>query len=439
MKWMRYIAFCGITAFLTTSTITAATGLVFHEGSWDEVRSVAQELDKPIFVKVFAEYCAPCKLMEDYVFTDKSVSNVFSEEFVNYTVDLESFEGSLFQLAYNVKSIPDLLIFSPEGQIVSREKGAMTRDELLGFAQRAMTKIELGNVRSEASLVANEEAGEKLLEDGEESSTASTTDNTRPAKTVKMSLYEMDKMYDSGYSKAIFLFDYAYELKAANRPTSEVSAAFIETENWKKKSTWNQRNVRFLFDFVQSVEHPAFDLIIGNMRSMNQSYDRASLAAVLENAIHQSIGIAAVNGDKKMLKRSLAGIQKARLKNGRMIESTCKVKFYEQSRNWKNYAKELDGQIKSGHVNTATDLNLYASVLCENQNKKKLLKTALEWVNRSIEMEAQQYNLLTKAEILMKLDSLEAALSAAEEAKNVASIEEAKEVSSLINKIKNLQ
>lgn len=443
-----------VCALITSSTLLTVncysnTGLVFHQGSWDEVRALAKEQKKPIFVKVYADYCMPCKMMEDYVFTDNQVAGVFSENFVNYNVDLQSFEGSLFQLAYEIKSVPDLLFFTPEGLLVSREKGAKTKDELLGFAQRAITQMELEVANEQLAAKKNREpkqdgTGEIAASGSDDESSNSSSKRAfnpeRPSKKVKLSLYEMDKMFAEGYRKNVLLFDYAYDLRDANRSTLEPSAAYIKAKNWKKESSWHLDNIRYIYDFATDVNHPAFKLMKDNMGRMMKAYSREDLETKIANTIHNSVLVAAEKSDRKTLKKSLSVVDDLRLRQGVKLKNSCKANFYEGSENWKKFSREIDQQISRGFHQSPEDLNLLALKVYDNTNKKKLLKTCLTWVDLSISKSAQQYNYDTKARILLKLNKIDEALRAADRAIQLAEEKDEKCDKSvdLSKRIKNL-
>jgi len=442
-----------VSSTLLTINCYSNTGLVFHQGSWDEVRALAKEQQKPIFVKVYAEYCMPCKMMEDYVFTDTKVAGVFSENFVNFNVDLQSFEGSLFQLAYEIKAVPDLLFFSPEGMLVSREKGAKTKDELLGFAQRAITQMELEVADDQREIVSTKKNREPSKDgtaaiaattgsgDGSsDKSTNSIFSPERPRKKVKLSLYEMDKMFADGYHKNIFLFDYAYELRENGRSTSEVSKAYVKAQNWKNTSTWHSDNIRYIYDFANEVDHPALQLMAENMDRMLEAYSREDLETKIATSIHNSILEASERQDRNILKKSLSIIDQVRMSESLKLKNSSKANFYEGSDNWKKFCKEMDQQIRKGFHRDAEDLNLLALKVYDNTNKKKLLKICLDWVELSIQMSPHQYNYDTKARILLKLNDVEEALFASEKAIQIA--EKQKENCSksvdLSKRIKNL-
>ena len=46
------------------------TGIVFHDGTWEEALALAKEKDLPIFLDISASWCGPCKLLKNNTFPD---------------------------------------------------------------------------------------------------------------------------------------------------------------------------------------------------------------------------------------------------------------------------------------------------------------------------------------------------------------------------------
>jgi lysyl-tRNA synthetase class II len=90
------------------------------------------------------------------------------------------------------------------------------------------------------------------------------------------------------------------------------------------------------------------------------------------------------------------------------------------------------------YCDNANQLNAIAWYYFENFADKKDLKAALNWVNRSISLNKNWYNLDTKANLLNKLGKKKEALATAEEAVKVAKAagEDPSETERLIKELK---
>ncbi|MEY3243129.1 MAG: hypothetical protein RIR11_4568, partial [Bacteroidota bacterium] len=53
----------------------------------------AQRLKKNVFVVFHATWCAPCKVMEEEIFTQKQVYDFYNAHFINFRTDFDSDAG----------------------------------------------------------------------------------------------------------------------------------------------------------------------------------------------------------------------------------------------------------------------------------------------------------------------------------------------------------
>ncbi len=86
--------------------------------------------DRPVLVDLWAEWCAPCKMLAPIV-EQLSVELADRLEVVKLDVDANPATA----MRYGVQSIPTLLLFK-DGQEVERLVGYMPKDRLLSRLQR---------------------------------------------------------------------------------------------------------------------------------------------------------------------------------------------------------------------------------------------------------------------------------------------------------------
>lgn len=103
------------------------------------VLSIAEKENKWIYMDVGAKWCAPCQQMKKNIYTDKTVSDYFNENFISYLVDAEKNEGPDIKLIYNISSYPTLLFIDSKGREMLRKEGGMSLSSLMEYGIEAVT------------------------------------------------------------------------------------------------------------------------------------------------------------------------------------------------------------------------------------------------------------------------------------------------------------
>ena len=80
----------------------------------------AKETGKPVMVDFYADWCGPCKLLDSETYSDDRVATA-STNWLMVRIDVDK-NQSLAQ-AYNVQSIPTILVLDSEAKEVRREVG----------------------------------------------------------------------------------------------------------------------------------------------------------------------------------------------------------------------------------------------------------------------------------------------------------------------------
>lgn len=125
---MRYV----VTILAALFAVATAAGQVrFEEGSPTQLRKMAAEGNKLIFMDLYADWCGPCQSMERRVFAREHVGEFMNEHFVSVRIDIETNEGAELAQAYNVRSIPTFLVFTPEMELVGRSAGFRTSERFV--------------------------------------------------------------------------------------------------------------------------------------------------------------------------------------------------------------------------------------------------------------------------------------------------------------------
>jgi thiol:disulfide interchange protein len=101
----------------------------------------AQRIQRPVFVEFHAEWCAPCKVMEEEIFTQPAVYSMLNNHFINFKVDFDQEAGRTIADIYEVSKLPTVLFLDTKGVVLERYTGGIGSATLLtNLANSALQK-----------------------------------------------------------------------------------------------------------------------------------------------------------------------------------------------------------------------------------------------------------------------------------------------------------
>ena len=107
--------------------------IIFFEGEFSDALKHAKKMGKPVFIDFYADWCAPCKLMEKNAFSHPDVYSHINNNFVAVRVNVDYFSGMDIAERFHVKTYPTLIILDKRGKEKSRITGGQTAKKLLSF------------------------------------------------------------------------------------------------------------------------------------------------------------------------------------------------------------------------------------------------------------------------------------------------------------------
>ena len=121
-----------------STAISAQVGIRFMDGSLAAIMSVAKERNKNVFIDTYADWCVPCKRMEEK-FKNKDVAMFFNEHFINYRVNMQNpTRAADLRRKYDVVFLPTMYILDPDGLIKYQVDKELTVSELLNAGQASL-------------------------------------------------------------------------------------------------------------------------------------------------------------------------------------------------------------------------------------------------------------------------------------------------------------
>lgn len=105
-------------------------GVFLYEGL-EKVNTRAWRAGKMIFVDFTAQWCLPCKMMEEKTFKHPEVSDVLRKDFIAVQYDIQASYGASLRNEYAIQSLPTILVLHPDGTELKRLQGSISASELL--------------------------------------------------------------------------------------------------------------------------------------------------------------------------------------------------------------------------------------------------------------------------------------------------------------------
>ena len=137
------ISMVGCKSSEISQTTKVLDGIQFSKGeNFETVLALAKSEGKLVFVDFYADWCTPCKMMDQEVFTDKSIGDYFNKKFVNIKVDSEKGNGPDLAAIFEVTALPTLLFLDEIGRVVMRREGAAFHTDLRNMAENALSQKE---------------------------------------------------------------------------------------------------------------------------------------------------------------------------------------------------------------------------------------------------------------------------------------------------------
>lgn len=114
---MRRLFF--LLTFIIVGLGAFSQGVNFEDITIKEAIEKAKAENKYVFVDVYTNWCAPCKMMDEQVFALKEIGDYFNTRFINVKKNAEvGEEGPRFANKYGIKAYPTFVIFDNNGEMV---------------------------------------------------------------------------------------------------------------------------------------------------------------------------------------------------------------------------------------------------------------------------------------------------------------------------------
>lgn len=201
--------------FSTCFSTLSAEEMVFFETDLEKAFLKARNEGKIVLVDFVADWCLPCKVMDQTTFRDPSLKQFLSESVVPVKIDIKYVEGMFLKDKYEVQALPTLIIFDDQRKMLKKIESTVSATELMK-ALKLHTKDDAKEINKTAQKIHVAPASNTTIKE-----------TILPTPAVNINSTKKDKSYSEGtdycaiiggkYSSLSFTSQYLQELKSVVR------------------------------------------------------------------------------------------------------------------------------------------------------------------------------------------------------------------------------
>lgn len=339
---------------LLSTLVVNAQGIQFQKGVWAEIKSKAKAENKYIFVDAYTTWCGPCKWQSKKVFPQKEVGDFFNKNFVAFKLDMEKGEGKAFAKKYKVRAYPTLLYFNPKGEIVHKTVGAYPAKKLLQQANKSLN--------------------------------------------TETQLYTLQRRFEKGERSQDFLKKYVEVLADANEGFGKLAEIYLNQmgkNNWAKAEGWE-----FISKYVRKSSARVFEYVMKNQSTFAKvAGGQAKVDKYIIGVLKADIQSVARSKDENRL---IAFKNKLKVFGNKADQYIAKVEYMFYA-NDKEKALQYACKYFDNYCNNAFEFDKIAWRYHQKYDDPQKLEKALEWAEKSVQMNKAFFNMGTQAYLLFKL------------------------------------
>lgn len=120
-------------AMSITASATSFESINFYQVDIEQAKELAAKQGKLIMVDFYANWCAPCKWMEESTFSDPEVVSIINNHFIPVKIDIDQIDGYSMKQQYSIRYLPTIIIFDQDGRVVSRVEETLSASKMTDF------------------------------------------------------------------------------------------------------------------------------------------------------------------------------------------------------------------------------------------------------------------------------------------------------------------
>lgn len=344
-------------------------GLQFEEGRLMDAMVKAQEKGKPLFVFACGAGFQPCEGMKEFIFPDENVTAFFSEHFVSWNLDYDQHLTEPGILGVEIFSLPQYFFFNADNQLLRTEENFLDAEELLNAGKRALNP--------------------------------------------KYQLAGLEEEFKKGNRNPAFLKDLIFQKHAARDSVWE--AAEIYLRKLSPEQLLEKDNFRIAVWGLHDITHPAFKTYWEKRNWVAENLGERELGIMFLNCYQKTVwdAIARKNPNHLEKLKPLIAYWDQNERDQTITWIKVRMDYHFSTQQFATYFEEVEELIRMKALTMWSEWNEIAWNAVNYGESEKLFLRALVWVEESLKIQQNLYNLDTKARLLYLLGRKNEAISTA--------------------------
>lgn len=114
--------------------------LNYYEGDLQSAKNKANIEQKMVFVKFYADWCVPCKWMDETTFSDPSIVGKINQNFVPLKVNIDDFDGFALRQKLGVTVLPTIIVYDSNGKMINRIEETLPTSKMHNELDKVIAK-----------------------------------------------------------------------------------------------------------------------------------------------------------------------------------------------------------------------------------------------------------------------------------------------------------
>ncbi len=116
----------------------SANSINFNSIDLKEAASQAEKEGKKVYVNFTANWCLPCKIISESIYTDSEVIDLINSNFVAISADVDSENGMMWNDLYNANYLPTIILAKNSGHEITRISKVPQKQELISILKKVI-------------------------------------------------------------------------------------------------------------------------------------------------------------------------------------------------------------------------------------------------------------------------------------------------------------